>query len=113
MSLLMEIPVIFCRKYHYTYSKGFGMCDDIETTTINLAEYILNTKSTIRGTAQKFEMAKSTVHYYLKYKLKEINVDLYFKVKKIMTHNFNEKHIRGGMATRQKYLNNKLVENYE
>lgn len=86
---------------------------DLFDVTIKLAEYILDTKSTIRATAKKFDMAKSTVHYYLKCKLKEVAPDLYWDVKKLLEENFNEKHIRGGLATRQKYLNEKIAENHD
>lgn len=86
---------------------------NIEDTTIQLARYILDTKSTIRATAQKFNMAKSTVHYYLKFKLKQMDIQLYWQVKNLLQANFTEKHIRGGLATRQKYLNEKIVQSHE
>lgn len=76
------------------------------TRTIKLAEFISNTNSTIRQTAKHFGMAKSTIHYDLQYRLPQIDNALYLKVKKILCVNFNEKHIRGGEATRKKYLKN-------
>lgn len=74
--------------------------------TLNLANYILTTHSTIRKTAKVFNMAKSTVHYDLHYRLKQIDSSLYIKVAEILNMNFKEKHIRGGEATRKKYLKN-------
>lgn len=89
------------------------MCNEIDEIAIELANYILDVKTTIRATAKVFGMAKSTVHYYLKFKLKEIDYDLYNKVKCLLRQNFEEKHIRGGMATKQKYLNENLAKLYE
>lgn len=86
------------------------MYNDVYELTLDMAEYILNNKSTIRATAKYFNIAKSTVHYYLKYKLREVNLDMYDKVKKLLIENFNEKHIRGGLATKQKYINEKIIE---
>lgn len=86
------------------------MYNDVYDITLGLAEYILDNKSTIRATAKHFNIAKSTVHYYLKFKLKEIDLDLYNQVKNLLMENFNEKHIRGGLATRQKYINEKIAE---
>ena len=69
-----------------------------------LAEYVINTKDTVRGTAQHFGISKSTVHKDLAYKLKIVNKSLYNGVKEILNFNKMERHLRGGEATRQKYL---------
>lgn len=69
-----------------------------------LACYILDEKTTIRKTALAFGISKSTVHNDLSKRLKYINFSLYKKVKKLLNTNFNERHIRGGEATKQKYL---------
>lgn len=74
-----------------------------------LANYILNTNSTIRKTGKYFSIPKSTVHHDLYVKLKVINPSLYFKVQNLMQKNFSEKHIHGGEATKQKYI--KLIKN--
>ena len=68
-----------------------------------LAYYILNKKTTIRKTAGAFGISKSTVHNDLSKKLPQENEKLYLKVKELLTQNFNERHIRGGEATKQKY----------
>lgn len=78
-----------------------------------LAYYIIETKSTIRKTAKQFGMTKSTVHYDLSYRLKKIDPGLYLQVKEILNYNFNDKHNRGGEATRKMYENikkNKLCK---
>lgn len=72
--------------------------------TLNLAHYILDNHATIRQTAKHFGMAKSTVHYDLIHRLPYVNQDLFLQVKKLLNLNFNQKHIRGGEATKQKYL---------
>ena len=69
-----------------------------------LAEYVIETGATVRRTAQHFGISKSTVHKDLSYKLKYINPSLYSKVKEILNINKSERHIRGGEATRKKYL---------
>ena len=75
---------------------------------LNQAYFILDNNSTIRATAQVFKIPKSTLHHNLSKKLKNINFDLYVKVKKLMQENFNIKHIHGGESTKQKYLKLKL-----
>lgn len=80
------------------------------TRTKELAEYIVNKKATIRQTAHAFAMAKSTVHYDLSNRLPFVDYDLYLQVKKILNINFNEKHLRGGEATKQKYLKSKHLK---
>ena len=69
----------------------------------HFAQYIIDNNTTIRKTALVFNVSKSTVHNDVSKKLKNQNIDLYKKVKKILEKNFNEKHIRGGLATKNKY----------
>lgn len=69
-----------------------------------LAEYVIDTKSTVRGAAKHFGISKSTVHKDLSQKLKYLNPRLYEDVKEILELNKSERHLRGGEATRQKYL---------
>lgn len=76
---------------------------NIEKRAFELANYVLDNKSTIRNTAKYFSMAKSTVHYDLSYRLKKIDYPLYLQVAKLLQLNFNEKHLRGGQATKNKY----------
>ncbi|MBQ7798230.1 MAG: sporulation transcriptional regulator SpoIIID [Clostridia bacterium] len=88
------------------------MYEDVHLRTLEYAWYIVENRSTIRATAKHFGVAKSTVHYDLKYRLKYYDRDLYNKVKEILLINFNEKHIRGGLATKQKYLQEKEAEDF-
>ena len=69
-----------------------------------LAEYVIDTGATVRSTASHFGISKSTVHKDLTQKLKYHNPRLYGSVKEILEKNKSERHIRGGEATRQKYL---------
>lgn len=71
------------------------------------ANYILTNNATIRQTAKVFGYSKSTVHNDLGLPLKKANPKLYEKIKIILKINFEEKHLRGGEATKQKYLKNK------
>lgn len=68
-----------------------------------LAEYIVETKDTVRGAARKFGISKSTVHHDITSRLKMQNHGLYAEVQKVLQHNKEERHIRGGAATRRKY----------
>ena len=68
------------------------------------AEYVIETGATVRQTAAHFGISKSTVHKDLTYKLKMINPSLYEKVKIVLDINKSQRHLRGGEATRKKYL---------
>ena len=72
-----------------------------------LAEYVIENKATVRYTASCFGISKSTVHKDLTQRLKRVNKSLYTEVKKILETNKMERHLRGGEATRLKYLNAK------
>ncbi len=75
----------------------------IEERAIELAQYIIDSKDTVRGTAKKFGISKSTVHKDVSERLKKINPSLAHEVRKILDENKAERHIRGGMATKLKY----------
>lgn len=78
----------------------------VEQRAIELAEYIIENKATVRSAAKKFGISKSTVHIDVSQRLKKLNPSLYNEVRKILDTNKAERHIRGGMATKQKFLNN-------
>lgn len=80
------------------------MKDYIEERVLELAKYILDTKATVRATALKFRVSKSTVHKDVTERLLELNPTLAHQVKQVLDGNKAERHIRGGMATREKYL---------
>lgn len=69
-----------------------------------LGEYIIEHRATVRQTAGKFGISKSTVHKDVSERLKTVKPSLYNEVKKILDFNKQERHIRGGEATRRKYL---------
>ena len=79
----------------------------IEERAINLAHYIIDSKDTVRGAAKKFGISKSTVHKDVSERLKKINPALAKEVRLILDENKAERHIRGGMATKLKYSQNK------
>ena len=77
----------------------------IEERAIELAQYIIDSKDTVRGAAKKFCISKSTVHKDITERLEKINPRLAGEVREILDENKAERHIRGGMATKLKYLN--------
>ena len=79
------------------------MADTFDRRACELAVYIIENRATIRGAAQHFGLSKSTVHKTLTERLKQCNYTLYLQVRQILDKNKQERHIRGGMATRQKY----------
>lgn len=75
-----------------------------------LAQYVIETGATVRACAAKFGISKSTVHKDLSQKLRYTNKSLYESVKKILEINKSERHIRGGEATRKKYMSKRKRE---
>ena len=80
------------------------MKDYIEERVLELAHYIIENKSTVRAAAKEFNISKSTVHKDVTERLKTFNKSLYSEVKNILNTNKEQRHIRGGMATKEKYL---------
>lgn len=72
-----------------------------------IAEYVIETGATVRAAALRFGISKSTIHKDLAYKLRYINPALYSSVKEILEYNKAERHLRGGEATKLKYLKKK------
>ncbi len=79
------------------------MKDYIEERVLELAGYILETGATVRQAARKFRVSKSTVHKDITERLLEINPGLAAQVKAVLDNNKAERHIRGGLATKEKY----------
>ncbi|MBP3708179.1 MAG: sporulation transcriptional regulator SpoIIID [Clostridia bacterium] len=75
----------------------------IEDRAIELAHYIIDSKDTVRGTAAKYGVSKSTVHKDVSERLEKINPILAREVREILDENKAERHIRGGLATKLKY----------
>lgn len=84
------------------------MREDIIDRILDEALYIIENKATVRATAKVFHFSKSTVHKDVTDRLKEYDLLLYRQVKAVLDHNYKVRHIRGGEATRQKYL---LIKN--
>ena len=76
----------------------------IEERAIELANYVIENKSTVREAAKKFYISKSTVHKDIVERLQAFDKDLYLEVKRVLDENKAERHLRGGMATLKKYL---------
>lgn len=68
------------------------------------AAYIVETGDTVRSCALKFGTSKSTVHKDVSERLKVIDANLYRAVRAVLKKNLSERHIRGGIATKNKYL---------
>lgn len=79
------------------------MPDTIAKRACELAVYIIETGATVRAAAQHFGISKSTVHKDISCRLKQYNASLYKQVRQVLDLNKQERHIRGGMATRRKY----------
>ena len=79
------------------------MRDNLQQGACDLAVYIIDNQSTVRGAAKEFGISKSTVHKDLSERLPHYNRSLYQQVKAVLEQNKAERHIRGGLATREKY----------
>lgn len=76
---------------------------DIENRAKVFASYIIENNATVRSTASKFEISKSTVHKDVAERLYRFNPSLADEVKKVLELNKSERHLRGGLATKLKY----------
>ena len=79
------------------------MTEPIEKRACQLAVYIIETGATVRAAARHFGISKSTVHKDLQQRLPQYNLSLYEQVRQVLDVNKQQRHIRGGMATRKKY----------
>lgn len=77
----------------------------VEERAIELGEYIVENNTTVRAAAKKFGISKSTVHSDVSGRLKKASPTLYIEVRKVLDDNKAQRHIRGGQATKEKYLN--------
>ena len=79
------------------------MTEELEKRACEVAVYMIETGATVRAAARHFGISKSTVHKDLSHRLKQYNNTLYLQVRQVLDLNKQERHIRGGMATRRKY----------
>ncbi|MDD7388912.1 MAG: sporulation transcriptional regulator SpoIIID [Lachnospiraceae bacterium] len=84
------------------------MKDYIEERAVEIAGYIIDQKATVRQTAKKYGISKSTVHKDVTVRLAEINPSLASRVRDVLNLNKSERHIRGGMATKAKYMQKRV-----
>ncbi|MBQ9963871.1 MAG: sporulation transcriptional regulator SpoIIID [Clostridia bacterium] len=75
----------------------------VEERAIELGEYIIENKTTVRAAAKQFHISKSTVHKDVADRLQFVNPQLYGEVRRVLEINKAQRHIRGGLATREKY----------
>ncbi len=80
------------------------MKDYIEKRVLEISDYILARRSTVRAAAKEFNVSKSTVHKDITERLLAIDRDLHEKVGEVLAENKAERHLRGGQATKEKYL---------
>ena len=81
------------------------MKEYIEERAVEIAHYIIEHNATVRHTAKQFGISKSTVHKDVTERLTQIYPSLASEARKVLDRNKSERHIRGGIATREKYLN--------
>ena len=79
------------------------MTEHLEKRACEVAVYMIETGATVRSAARHFGISKSTVHKDLSTRLKQYNTELYRQVREVLDLNKQERHIRGGLATRKKY----------
>jgi putative DeoR family transcriptional regulator (stage III sporulation protein D) len=78
--------------------------DYIEQRVLKCAEYIVTTGCTVRACSAHFSISKSTVHKDVSERLRYIDAELFERVREVLDVNLSERHIRGGLATREKYV---------
>ena len=81
----------------------------VEERAIELGEYIIESKATVRKAAKKFGVSKSTVHKDVAERLRSVDMGLYKEVSSVLAVNKAQRHIRGGLATKQKYSAERLT----
>ena len=79
------------------------MKEYIEERAVEIAHYIIDHNATVRQTAKAFGVSKSTIHKDVTERLRQINASLANEARKVLDVNKSERHIRGGLATREKY----------
>ncbi len=84
--------------------------DAIKQRVLTIGTYIAETNATVREAAALFGVSKSSVHKDMTERLEDISPDLYEKVRKVLDVNKAERHLRGGMATKEKYLKKKRFQ---
>ncbi len=81
----------------------------IEERAVEIATYIIQNNATVRQAAKKYGISKSTVHKDCTERLAQVNPALAAEVRKVLDVNKSERHIRGGLATKEKYLHQQYI----
>ena len=76
----------------------------VDDRAAELGEYIITNNATVRSTAKAFGISKSTVHTDVSQRLKKSDYALYLKVRRVLDENKAQRHIRGGLATKEEYV---------
>ena len=98
------------RLYKTEYAGAFSLKGYIEERAVEAANYIIDTRATVRQTADRMGISKSTVHKDITERLIRIRPMLAAQARVVLDANKAERHIRGGLATREKYLHEHEVE---
>lgn len=91
------------------YVQSMRSMQSIKERCVILGRYLLENRSTVRQVAKEFNISKSTVHKDITQILRHVDVKLYTMVKEVLDTNKRERHLRGGEATRQKYIRNRSL----
>ena len=83
------------------------MREDVQRRVLQAAEYMLETGATVRACAARMGVSKTTIHKDVRIRLPKINSELGRDVDRVLLKNLRERHLRGGEATRRKYLEQK------
>ncbi len=94
-------PCIHCKKM---FAGVYFLKAYIEERVLLTAQYIIENNATVRQAAKHFGISKSTVHKDVTERLEQINPALAQETRKVLNVNKSERHIRGGLATKEKYL---------
>ena len=77
---------------------------DVHQRVLKAARYILESGATVRACARQFGVSKTTIHKDMRFRLRRLDGELYRQVDGVLRRNLQERHLRGGEATRQKYM---------
>jgi len=97
-------PVLKGRLAQGAARKGGSMKNHIQKRVLTVANFIINSRATVREAAKKFGVSKSTVYKDITVNLFILNPELAMAAKNVLEYNKSERHIRGGLSTKEKYL---------
>ncbi len=80
------------------------ICGSKQERCVSLAKYIIENKATVRDAGKNFGISKSTVHQDITARLGKVDPELHRQVREVLERNKQERHIRGGLATKRKYM---------